>query len=218
MVKTYLRHYGVKGMKWGVRKDRTTSYNFKSGNLNLFGTKGHNALFVTGISGSGKSTFSIELSKTLNAEVIHLDSYFERDGTGNNKNFNSYLKENGIVKEDLFKEGTNRLNYSVSDKILPLIKQYPYRVIVEGVQILDQTLSEQVRSFLKDEPIIVLQTPKRISVERAMSRDGVSKTKLDAMLAQADYFYKTKSELEIELNLSIGKQYIDHLIQKEGEP
>lgn len=219
MVNLYLAHYGVKGMRWGVRKDRSanrTPQNFKSGNLNLFGTDGHNALFVTGISGSGKSTFSTELAKKIDAEVVHLDSYFEKNGTGNNQEFNSFIKQNGLTKENMFVNG--KLNYSESDKFLPLIKAYHKRVIVEGVQILDNTLSDQARDFFKNEPMIVLQTSKRISTSRAMLRDGISKTKIDEMINRADEAYKIKSELEKELNLAVGKQYVDMLIKtEEGE-
>ena len=152
MVNSYLAHYGVKGMKWGVRKDRHVSglsRRAKTGNLNLFGLDGHNALFITGLSGSGKSTIAIELAPKINAEIIHLDSYFEKAGSGNNKDFNSFLKKNGVTKEKMFING--KLNYSESDKILPLIKKYPKKVIVEGVQLLDNTLSDSARDFLRND-------------------------------------------------------------------
>ncbi len=85
----YLRHHGILGMKWGVRRtpEQLGHKRVKSGNLNKFGTKNHNALFVTGISGSGKSTFSQKLASRTDSEVIHLDSYFEKVGIGNNKSF-----------------------------------------------------------------------------------------------------------------------------------
>ena len=217
MVKTYLQHYGTKGMKWGIRKDNRhdgLSQNVKTGNLNLFGKPGHNALFVTGLSGSGKSTFALELAPKIKAEVIHLDSYFENKGDGNNKDFNSFLKTNGITKKNMFVNG--KLNYSESDKLLPLIKKYPNRVIVEGVQIMDQTMSTETRKFLKNEPIISLQTPKRVSINRLMNRDGISEERIKNFIIQADYFIKQKTSLEQELNLEIGKQYISQLI-KESE-
>ena len=204
-------------MKWGIRKDHQKTgvpRRAKTGNLNLFGTKDHNALFVTGLSGSGKSTLALELAPKINAEIIHLDSYFERAGTGNNVNFNSFIKQNGLTKEQMFING--KLNYLESDKLLPLLKKYNKRVIVEGVQLMDNTLSESAREFLKNEPIISLQTAKSISTIRAMNRDGVSKTKIDQMLKRADKAYRTKSEMEKELNLAIGKNYIDQLIKEGG--
>ena len=214
-----LIHYGVKGMKWGVRRTpeqlgHINNPKAKTGNLNLYGQKGHNALFVTGLSGSGKSTFAKELSKKIDAEVIHLDLYFERKGEGNNENFNAFLKENGVIKEKMFND-KGKLNYEVSDRILPLIKKYPNNVIVEGVQILDTTLSEHPRKFFKGEPMISLQTPKNLSVKRAMTRDGVSKDKINDMLQRAEETYKIKSDLEIELNLTIGKHYVEQLVRKK---
>ena len=217
MVNLYLAHYGVKGMKWGIRKDRRNSGfppDVKTGNLNLFGSNGHNALFVAGLSGSGKSTFAIDLAPKIKAEIIHLDTYFEEKVPGNNSEFNSFLKKNGVLKENMFSNG--RLNYSESDKILPLIKAYPKRVIVEGVQLLDQTMSTEIRSFLKNEPVISLQTPKRVSINRAMKREGFDDRRLKSFIKQADYFMKQKNSLEQELHLAIGKQYIDQLIKQEG--
>lgn len=110
MVNPYLKHYGVLGMRWGVRKDRTSfSYRFKSGNLEHFGKKGYNALFVTGLSGSGKSTYARELSKTIDCQVIELDSYFENTGSPNNSEFTSFLKSNGIEKKNLFGKTENSI-------------------------------------------------------------------------------------------------------------
>ena len=218
MVNSYLAHYGVKGMKWGVRKDRHVSglsRRAKTGNLNLFGLDGHNALFITGLSGSGKSTIAIELAPKINAEIIHLDSYFEKAGSGNNKDFNSFLKKNGVSKEKMFING--KLNYSESDKILPLIKKYPKKVIVEGVQLLDNTLSDSARDFLRNEPMISLQVAKSLSTKRAMDRDDVPREKINEMLEQANEAYKRKTEMEKELGLSIGKNYVDQLIKERVE-
>jgi uridine kinase len=206
----YILHYGVKGMKWGVRKDRRNNPKIKQGNLNLFGTPGHNALFITGISGSGKSTFATKLAKDLNLELIHLDSYFEKSGVGNNKNFNTFLKQRGITKEQMFENG--KLNYKISDKILPAIKEYPNKVIVEGIQILDTTMSDYMRSFLKAEPLIILQTPTNISTKRALTRDNVSESKWREMTERAVEAFEKKSGLEQELNLSIGSYYTDRLL------
>lgn len=205
-------------MKWGVRKDRHVSglsRRAKTGNLNLFGSDGHNALFITGLSGSGKSTIAIELAPKINAEIIHLDSYFEKAGSGNNKDFNSFLKKNGVTKEKMFING--KLNYSESDKILPLIKKYPKKVIVEGVQLLDNTLSDSARDFLRNEPMISLQVAKSLSTKRAMDRDDVPREKINEMLERANEAYKRKTEMEKELDLSIGKNYVDQLIKERVE-
>ncbi len=207
-------HSGVKGMHWGVRRDNsksshTTSY--KTGNIDKFGTGDHNALYVTGLSGSGKTTFADELAARTKSEVIHLDTYFEKQLTGNNKSFTDYLEKNGVVKSAMFnKDG--KLNYSVSDKVLPLIKSYKKKVIVEGVQIFDNTLSDHTRDILRDEPIVSLQTSIKISTNRAIYRDKISETKVKDIISWAQEAQTLKSDMEKALNLSIGKYYVDQMI------
>lgn len=203
-------------MKWGVRKDNTISSSattYKTGNLDKFGKDDHNALFVTGLSGSGKSTFASDLAKKTNSEIINLDTYFEKKGVGNNKNFNQFLEDNGINKAVMFKDD-GKLDYRVSDKILPLIKQYKKKVIVEGVQIMDTTLSDNARKVLKNEPVISLQTSKTIATNRVINRDNIAKDEIKNLLSRAEEAYNIKTDMEKELNLAIGKHTIEQLLQK----
>ena len=102
-----LRHYGVKGMKWGVRKNRSDIPTDKESkgvqNLNKARTANlekwgkdpdHNVCYVAGYSGSGKSTTALSMMKNGD-QVIHLDAYSEPDSGGSltirNKDFDSYL-------------------------------------------------------------------------------------------------------------------------------
>ncbi len=108
-----------------------------------------------------------------------------------------------------------KLNYEVSDKVLPLIKKYNKRVIVDGVQIMDNTMTEKARSYFKDEPIIVLQTGKKISAKRAMKRDDVDISKLKDEIERRNKMWELKSSLEKELSLSIAEDYVDQLLGKK---
>lgn len=56
-----LCHYGVSGMKWGIRHDyaKKVLSAARKQNVNKWGSdKNHNILYITGISGSGKSTLA----------------------------------------------------------------------------------------------------------------------------------------------------------------
>ena len=202
-----LYHYGVKGMRWGVRKDNKHSQlKVRTGRLNKFGKNGHNILYVTGISGSGKSTLALNLAKTLDAEPIHLDWYY--DGRAKHKtHFSNFLKDNGVNLKNVYKN--NKLNYDESDKIFPLLQKYSEnrKLVVEGVQLLDDTMAVDLKKILANEPVISVQTNAKIAFNRATERDQ----------SVMDYsnFIKAKQKQEIYDNkilLNIGEAYVDSLI------
>jgi len=201
-------HYGIKGMKWGVRKDRNSSdVKVKSARLNIFGSPGHNILYVTGISGSGKSTLALNLAKKLNAEPIHLDWYY--DGRSNQETpFKKFLKDNGVNLNKVYKN--NKLNYSESDKIFPLLQEYSkrHRLIVEGVQLLDQTMNVSMRKVLMTEPVISVQTSARVAFNRASERDGSTSKFLNFQQAK-----KLQDVFDNELMLGIGEAYTQTLLE-----
>lgn len=208
MYNDYLRHYGVKGMKWGIRKNNISIPKIKSGRLNIFGTPGHNILYVTGISGSGKSTLALSLAKKLNAEPIHLDWYY--DGRSKQQTpFSKYLKANGVNLNNIH-DKYNKLNYQESDKIFPLLKKYSEnrRLIVEGVQLLDDTMATGMRKYLLNEPVISMQTSSKASFNRALKRDNTAVEYIN--------FQKTKKVQDLfdnELILNIGEAYVQTLLE-----
>lgn len=202
-----LYHYGVPGMKWGVRKDNKQSQiKVRAGRLNTFGTNGHNILYVTGISGSGKSTLAINLAKKLNAEPIHLDWYY--DGQLKQQTpFSKFLKDSGVDLTKVQKDG--KLNYKESDKIFPLLQSYSkkHKLIVEGVQLLDETMSVDIKKALLNEPVISAQTGAKISFNRAANRDQST--------SEYSNFIKSKELREVfdnKILLGIGEAYVDSLL------
>ena len=145
----------------------------KAARLDQFGQPGHNILYITGLSGSGKSTYAKELAKKLKAEVVELDSYYATKPFNSKSGFHRYLKKNQIDTKRLLVD--NKLNYDESDKIYSLLKEYAKkkRVIAEGVQLFDGTIAEQskLRSELLQEPILSLQSAQREAMRRARERD-----------------------------------------------
>ena len=199
-----LYHHGIKGQKWGVRRyqnkdgsltaaGKNRNYNKRNmknadtQNLDKWGTdKDHNILYISGKSGSGKSTAALAMSDS-NTNVIHLDSYFElknKSEANKNKNerFNNFLKKNGfdinsLNDEKLFKNDIKEYFKKV-DKFTDLSEafareEYGYsrKIIMEGVQLLDETMYPNKR-FFDDKPCILLKTNDNISRKRAKERDS----------------------------------------------
>lgn len=197
-----LMHYGVKGMKWGVRRYQNkdgsltdagkirkyASQNMQNAdtqNLQKFGKdREHNILYISGRSGSGKSTVALSM-KDDKTDVIHLDSYFElknRSSMKNqNPNFNKFLREHSfdpvsLNDQKLFRDNIKEYFKKV-DRFTNLSEEFgrysfdaQRKVIMEGVQLLDETMYPD-KSFLADKPGIVLKTSDEISKKRASERD-----------------------------------------------
>ena len=197
-----LMHYGVKGMKWGIRryqnKDGTltsagklrkqASENLKNAdtqNLERFGKdREHNILYISGRSGSGKSTVALSM-KDEKTDVIHLDSYFELRNKNSiknqNPNFNKFLKEHSFDPVSLNDEKLFRSNikeyFRKVDRFTKLSEEFGrhsfdvhHKVIMEGAQLLDETMYPD-KSFLADKPGIVLKTKDAVAKKRASERD-----------------------------------------------
>ena len=191
----FLAHHGIKGQKWGKRngppyplsdakhnKVVKKGRKFKSYNLDEWGkSKDKNILFITGLSGSGKSTKAMEIDKSNNAEIIHMDPYMEvnmEDSGALNKNFNKYLKKNFPEYNHRPKSRTAEYGKwldKYEETILGYGKQlYPKKkLIVEGIQILD-TAFVLDKNYFKDKPLIIMSTGILKSQLSASIRDGES--------------------------------------------
>ena len=120
-----------------------------------------------------------------------------------------FLEKNGVDFKKVYKN--NKLNYEESDKIFPLLQQYSkdHKLIVEGVQLLDNTMSLDTAKVLLNEPIISVQTSARVSSNRASNRDNSSIKIADALKAK-----KLQNIFDDQTALSIGQAYTDYLLKK----
>lgn len=200
----YLMHHGIKNMRWGVWNEETarrylggsktiakrTNEAIASGNsknLDKWGTDPqHNVLYVCGKSGSGKTTFAMNLKQKEHANHIGLDAYFEKDfrnadkRTLQDREFNDFLTRHGIDYQRMAVDAANRQNrdWRLVDAFAEAIEPFAaeqYRkgrkVVVEGVALNDETLFANREQSLKGKPFIELTTPEDVARARAEARD-----------------------------------------------
>ena len=143
----------------------------------------HNCVYITGLSGSGKSTIA---EKFRNANKIHLDFYFEKgdpneDLKYQDREFNDFMSTKGI-KFGRIKDLPNRTpeKWKAIDEFGDAITEFSRQqykkgklVVVEGVQLADQTLYPD-KSFFDDKCLVVLQTSSVKSLYRGLQRDGIN--------------------------------------------
>ena len=250
----YLSHYGIKGMKWGVWNEETKARrsgkgkdtglnnikNARNSNLDKWGkTPDTNVLYITGYSGSGKSTAASSVARK-NDHVIHLDAYFEKDhkDTVNNtqdKEFNKHLDKScplwkHIPYASSDKDAVLTRNSQVYWKTLEQFsdavdsfgkKQFSKgnRVIAEGVQIADGALKARPEDY-KGKPISILSTGPVKSLSRAFNRDNKGNVLqgLNSVDSAKEYIlwyadsYKNLNMLSNTTHAKKGKKYLDRIL------
>lgn len=197
----------------------------KDYNIDKWGSdRNHNVLYVTGVSGSGKSTIAKELSKSNKADVINIDLYtFKTPNAkmqGMSKQFNQYLDANNpgwrkrqgaaysvLTKNDRRKQ---KLAGQWFDELEDAIQKYgensygKRKIVAEGVQILDETLFYNNKTALKDKPLIIMNTSMADSLVSRIVRDNKSIDKLlepervrqyEGWIAGLDVLRKTMEEI-----------------------
>ena len=228
-----LYHHGILGQKWGKKngppyplsKSQKSLSEKRKGLENLKKSKGsniekwgkdadHNVLYISGYSGSGKSTSAINMAKR-NDKIIHLDSYTEASNPEllkmQSREFNSFLNkkvpnwnkmtnatstgENGSLKR--FSEEY----WDIVDEFREAIEEFGRqqfkngsRIIVEGVQIADDWLTDN-KKYYTDKPIILLQTNRFNSLYRSFTRDSKGIDAINDYLKTARVFNKKINEL-----------------------
>lgn len=199
----------------------------KQYNVELFRTdRKHNALYIAGVSGSGKSQLAKDIAKRTGSEVIELDNYMDRrdadeDFFANiNQNFDSFLKKE--VPEFNYKlRGSERIR--AFDKVLAATKKYSEElypeksVIVEGVQLQDPDLFGSRKSwdiFFKNTPFIIKGTSVRQSEIRAIKRTALKYHEYREAINMVKSFVTHNGRLsvsEIELSESEISEITDRL-------
>lgn len=232
VINNSLTHYGVLGMRWGVHK-----LPIKNKHKNLKGAKianmeswgkdpNHNILYITGYSGSGKSTMARQLADSK-TNVIHLDSYFEKMdknvaasihdkefGLFLEKNFPEYKTISNAVKPERHsKEWWVKVDALMEQTEKFASKQFykNKKVIVEGVQLHDE-ITYPDKNFFKDKPLIIMGTNALTSFFRASERDGRSNlTSLQSAKEYTQWYintYKSLNRLSKHADAKVGSELV----------
>lgn len=237
MKQTVLCHYGILGMKWGVRRTKEELGHqilakSKTSNLDSWGKDSkHNILYVTGVSGSGKSTAAQSLADK-NTNVIHLDPYFEKMDKNvaesiQDKEFNNFLKNNfpEYTKISNPPEGERHSKqwWEKVDKLMEQTEKFSAqqfekkkKVIVEGVQLNDKTTYPD-KSFFKDKPLVITGTGSLTSFFRASQRDGKSfLTSIKSAKEYIKWYQNTNISLDALAkiaNAERGRKWVDDYLK-----
>jgi len=237
-----IEHHGIKGQKWGIRRFQNPDgslteegkkrystkdilKNAKTYNLDSWGKDpDHNILYVTGFSGSGKSTAAENLGDK-NTDVVHLDIYIEpwmdseETGIYECKALNKFLDKKGVpykkLRDGSFNDETgkpynNKQWWKTIDQLQEGIEAFgksqynkKRRVVVEGVAMNDETMYED-KSFFKGKPLAIMKTGAIKSTYRAAKRDLGEDFRLSDIPKEISIAYRKRAIDRKQLS-SLGK-------------
>lgn len=213
----------------------------RTSNLDKWGTGPNtNVLYITGYSGSGKSTTANSMART-NDTVIHLDGYSEMHAkSAQNKKFNKYLDINCPKWKRMINATENGDNgtikryskeyWKIVDNFQKAVEKFGRdeyksgnKVIVEGVQIADDWFAAD-KSYYADKPVVVLSTNPVTSMKRAFDRDGrgniiVGLKNLDNTKEYLQWYmhsYNRLNDMAKAANAKKGQEYINRLLMQYG--
>lgn len=168
-------------------------------NIDKWGTSPKtNILWVSGISGSGKSTIAKDIAKKNDAEIVNIDMYtFKTVGKYENmqsKSFNEYLDKNipdwkekqaeAYSKLTKVNRRQNKVVADWFDDVENALKDYSEqqfgkkKIVAEGIQILDDTFFYGNKQALRNQPVIIMDTPLENALYSRIQRDNKSIDKL----------------------------------------
>ena len=163
-------------------------------NLNKWNHAKHNILFVTGLSGSGKSTISDNLHKETKCEVVHLDDFRNNQNTSTINFIEKFEKEYPETKE-YFEDrwSDNRLfeKYFILylNFVLNYIKKDKTKLyVVEGIQIYCVPYRKE---WFSNKPLIIKGTDVEECYKRQIARGSKKlndKKRLEKASKQLSYF------------------------------
>ena len=267
-----LRHYGVRGQKWGIRNGppypidrKNLTYqekqisigeklkvlvrytgnvegaqyvlytglenlaNAKTANFGDWGrTENTNVCYVSGTSGSGKTTTALSLLSPGD-HLIDLDSYFEPHDANDktvtdylDKDFVKYLKKkvpdyNELSNSQKYARFSNEwwnTAYALGEAIEDFGKaQYKNqkRVVVEGTQIADNMLHKSKNAY-KGKPIVILASDLPSTAQRVLDRDGKFRESPKAFVNQYEKWYKSLKNLSQIVGAEKGSEAVDAFI------
>lgn len=143
-------------------------------NLEIWGQNAmSNILYITGLPGSGKSSLAYDFAEEDDAYIIHLD-YYTDDNAPANKVFDSYLDSNYPGWYNVREDYINGNDVSgtwftlLENAIVSFGVHSDHPVIVEGVQLMDDTLFSDNKEYFQHQPFILMDMPTN-------RRKGISK-------------------------------------------
>lgn len=239
----YLEHHGVQGQKWGVKngppyplvekKIRSSPAlqrlkNAKSSNLDRWGkAPQYNTLYITGYSGSGKSTVASFMADDGKTDWINLDSYLSPMSKSDknklqNKSFNSYLNKHVKNWNDFVPtfQKSHKEGIRISDDIVKAMDEFSAReykngrkVICEGVQIADKDFLRTDPNFYNDKPLIILGTSSKEAAKKGAERDGLDKNDVQDRIEWNKVMNQKLKDLENTAQTKRGSEWIKNYIR-----
>ena len=196
-------------------------------NIDLWESGKSNVIWITGMSGSGKSTIAKEITYEYNAEYVELDNLLRakirNSDTIDNGLIDSYIKSVGglynvfpycsnldkVGWKDIVKE--EEKYYKECDRFFDYIIKYANdhknkKFVIEGVQISDYCIiNDKFMQYVKEFPIILkMNGPIKTAYRREKRAIGIGKEKGDNFIA---IFKHVATDIH---KLMKGKFYIDN--------